>query len=1074
MAIAFAHVSIHSRSKGHSAVAASAYRTASRLMDERTGVLYDFTHRDDVVFTDTLLPHNLNPEFYNREYLWNQVEHSEKRIDSQVCKDVVLALPKELDLTQQIELTKRFANTHFVDHGLAVDIAIHDHGDGNPHAHILVTTRRLEAHGFSKYKARDLNPAFYSGNVVEQDYWGEQWRTSQELFFKENNIDLTVDLNHLISERHEGRMRGDATHYLKEENDIIRQERVHLALESVGNLINHISQTHSVFTRRDIEKLVFKTLNQSSLEHTQYTGLVEQVLNAADVVHLGVNDEGKDAYTTRNQYVAESILLNSVEHLLSRTGHVYAQTTNDLAKSYQLNEEQSAALEYVAQGADLSVLIGRPGVGKSYLLKPVKEHYEANGCRVIGASLSGKVAKALQADTGIQSYTLASLNYRLQHDMIRLSSKDVVVIDEAGMVDFASLSSVIDSVNKAHAKLVLVGDPDQLKPIHKGEIFKGIASIAGFMELSQIRRQHDPMDREASLKLSKGQIEEVLSYYNSKGAIRFSDHLHDSVASIVYDWQGDVNTSSDIKEQVMFAFSRAAVASINMQARDALKQKAIVHGDEFLFDRSIPEPYSGFIRHEKVMVRADIAELEIKRGEIGRIIDFNENHLYIELHGQEIVVPKHQWSEIIKVENNTITLSQGERILFRKNDAHIGVRNGDMAFIESINAYEFTATLDSGEKVTIPKTYKHLDYGYATTVHKGQGMTVDGARVLIDSHYWDRFLSFVAMTRHRKSLTIYADKHQHPDLNALSKTLSRSSTRDNVIDWPLDLAIRHGFDSDSLIGKVINHLAGVGHKIKEKYNYLVNYEAYARQKMIGQHRDSKLRIRGVAKKIADYLDEQSQYSILRKHMMKKADALKVEPSSLDDFKGLYEQSIRRDTKAHQLWTLHGEQLSDVQLIKFDKEALKKAFERHERYLVIKEIIENKDSNALPEELVKRAGLINMDKDKIHVLQLAQQHQKPTKECMDKIEHAQKANRQLIYKSLAMEYPVLAEYDKLHNERSKITGFKAEQLDKLLLVKAREISKNEPLFIQLKRDLPKFAQALSLRIKNHELGLDKER
>ncbi|HGU7213413.1 TPA: AAA family ATPase [Legionella pneumophila] len=741
---------------------------------------------------------------------------------------------------------------------------------------------------------------------------------------------------------------------------------------------------------------------------------------------------------------------------------------------YQLNDEQKAALEYVAQGSDLSVLVGRPGVGKSYLLKPVKEHFEAHGCRVLGASLSGKVAKALQADTGIQSYTLASLNYRLQREMICLTSSDVVVIDEAGMVDFASLSAVIDAVNKAQAKLILVGDPDQLKPIHKGEIFRGIASIAGFMELSQIRRQHDPMDREASLKLSKGQMDEALAHYDSKGAIVFSDTLHDSVALLVHEWQGDVNALSDIKEQVMFAFSRAAVASINLQARDALKSKAMLQGEEYLFERSIPEPYMGFVRHEKVMIQSDMSQLDVKRGETGRIIACNEDVLILGLQGKEVHVPRQYWGEILKIENNTIALSQGERILFRKNDAQIGVRNGDMAFIESIHAQGFMARLDSGEVINVPKSYKHLDYGYATTVHKGQGMTVDGARVLIDSHYWDRFLSFVAMTRHRKTLRIYADRHQHQDLKALHKTLSRSSTKDNVIDWPLDLAIRHGFDSDSLIGRVINHLAGVGHKIKEKYNYLVNYEAYARQKMLAAQRDSKQRIRAVAKHLADYQDAQSQYSKLRKRVMKKADALKRSPDKLEEFNVLYEQSIKRDKKAYELWTKHHEDLCDVKQISFDKDALQKASERHERYLVIKEIIERSSSDPITDDLMKRAGRIDLEKDAVHVIQLAKQYQKPVKELIENVELVQKAHRQQLFKSLASEYPVLVEYDKLYKERSQSTGFRAEQLDKLLLGKAREISKDNKLVAQLKRDLPKFAQSLALRVKNHDLGLDKER
>lgn len=152
-------------------------------------------------------PEIANVSFQGREYLWNQAEFSEKRIDAQVCKDVVLALPKELNLVQQVELTKRFAQTQFVENGLPADIAIHDHDDGNPHAHILIATRRLEKDGFSKYKARDLNPKFAKGRVVENDLWTERWRHFQNEYFIEKKIDLTVDANHIIAERHEGKFR---------------------------------------------------------------------------------------------------------------------------------------------------------------------------------------------------------------------------------------------------------------------------------------------------------------------------------------------------------------------------------------------------------------------------------------------------------------------------------------------------------------------------------------------------------------------------------------------------------------------------------------------------------------------------------------------------------------------------------------------------------------------------------------------------------------------------------------------------------------------------------------------------
>ncbi|MGL6028174.1 MAG: MobA/MobL family protein, partial [Legionella sp.] len=246
MAIAFAQASIHSRAKGHSALAASSYRTASKLYDERTGITYDYSKRDDVVFSEILLPDGSSLKFQDREFLWNQVERAEKRGDAQICKDIVLALPKELSREHHIELTRRFATTYFVEQGLPVDFAIHDHGDGNPHAHILTTTRRLEQNKFSRYKARDLNPVFAKRFIVEQDYWGERWRDVQNNYFIEQHLDVSVDLNHIISERHAGRFRNEAEHYKGEENQLIKAARVEVARSNPGVFLQKIMQTHSV------------------------------------------------------------------------------------------------------------------------------------------------------------------------------------------------------------------------------------------------------------------------------------------------------------------------------------------------------------------------------------------------------------------------------------------------------------------------------------------------------------------------------------------------------------------------------------------------------------------------------------------------------------------------------------------------------------------------------------------------------------------------------------------------------------------------------------------------------------
>ncbi|MFO2502112.1 Ti-type conjugative transfer relaxase TraA [Legionella pneumophila serogroup 1] len=826
MAIAFAQVSIHSRSKGHSAVAAAAYRSGARLYDDRIGRTYDFSKRHDVVFSEIVLPDGGTDSFLERNYLWNEVERAENRSNSQLCKDFVLALPRELNLLQQIELAKRFAQTHFVEKGLPADISIHDNGDGNPHAHILIPTRRLENNRFSKYKARDLNPVFAKGFVVEQDYWGEQWREMQNEFFIENNLDLQVDANHLISERHRGKHHNPNAHYLLEENQLIQQARLELTRDNIDFVINHLSTQYSVFTRRDVERLLFKTF-QASDSPQEYLQFVERVLGHHNVVGLGDNSKGQPSFTTCSHFMQEAHLLNEIEAMMVSHKYRVHQSIDRLAQHYRLSEEQQEAFRYITQGPDISVVIGRPGTGKSYLLKPVHEYYAQAGMEVIGAALSGKVAKSLQSETGITTSTIKSLSYRLANNMMRLSNKHVLIIDEAGMVDFSSMAYLIKEASKAGSKVVLIGDPDQLKPIQKGEIFRGIAARTGYIELENIQRQRDLGDRQASLDLAKGDIEKAIQHYQDKGAITIADTTLQALEQVIVDWKQDLETTN-MTDTIMLSYTRKAVNQLNDQAREAL-----------------------------------IAENKLSE----------ENIVY---QGME----------------RSLKISTGERLLFRENNKVLGVRNGDTATVKEINTQQMSVQLDSGELLTIPKEYKALDYAYALTVHKSQGMTAKKVRVLIDSKYWDKNLSFVAMTRHKEQLNIYADKENHPAVQALKQTLSRSSTKDNVIDWPLDFASRVGFDSDSLIGKAVNHIVGVGHKVKQAYNFVLNYESYllkTRQQV--QFLDSK-QARSNAKQEALKIDKQVHESKEHKLAEESFEILKKDFPQLGELETLIKKRQR--------------------------------------------------------------------------------------------------------------------------------------------------------------------------------------
>lgn len=146
MAIYHCSVKIISRSKGRSSVAASAYRSGSKLHNEWDGMTHDYTNKQDILYSEIMLCENAPNNFSNREVLWNAVEKIEKSSKAQLAREYEIALPKELHQDEQINLVKNYVKDNFVDNGMCADIAIHSK-EGNPHAHIMLTTRPFKENG---------------------------------------------------------------------------------------------------------------------------------------------------------------------------------------------------------------------------------------------------------------------------------------------------------------------------------------------------------------------------------------------------------------------------------------------------------------------------------------------------------------------------------------------------------------------------------------------------------------------------------------------------------------------------------------------------------------------------------------------------------------------------------------------------------------------------------------------------------------------------------------------------------------------------------------------------------------
>ena len=214
MAIYHFSAQVISRSNGSSAVGSSAYRSGEKLEDERTGLIHDYTRKSGVEYTEILTPENAPEWASERSRLWNEVEKIEKSKNSQLSREINIALPKELSLKEQIKLTREFTQDTFVNKGMVADIAIHDNKKGNPHAHIMLTVRPFNEQGewgakskkeyilnkdgekiklkSGEYKSRKIDTVDWN-KKENLEKWREQWAKYANKSLERNGIEERID-----------------------------------------------------------------------------------------------------------------------------------------------------------------------------------------------------------------------------------------------------------------------------------------------------------------------------------------------------------------------------------------------------------------------------------------------------------------------------------------------------------------------------------------------------------------------------------------------------------------------------------------------------------------------------------------------------------------------------------------------------------------------------------------------------------------------------------------------------------------------------------------------------------------
>ncbi len=771
MAIYHLHVKVIGRKAGSSAVASAAYRSASRLRDDRLERSHDFSNKRGVVHSEVMLPEDALEQWSDRERLWNDVEAFEVRKDAQLAREVEFAIPREMTQAQGIELACDFVQSEFVDQGMIADLNVHwdrtEDGTFKPHAHVMLTMRSVDEDGFGP-KVRDWNRT----EMVER--WRERWAELANERLAELDIDARIDHRSLEAQdiALEPQSQIGATAQRIEGEGIEAADRAEMHRKIARNngariiadpsiALDAITHQQSTFTRRDLG--VFAHRHSDGIE--QFNAVMGAIRSAPELVELGVDGQGGDRFTTRDMIETEQRLHRAAELMAEKERHEIGDRDHEAAlaraeaRGLVLSGEQAEALARVTDGRDLGVVVGYAGTGKSAMLGVAREAWEAAGYEVRGVTLSGIAAENLESGSGIASRTIASMEHGWGQGRDVLTSRDVLVIDEAGMVGTRQLERVLSHAAQAGAKVVLVGDPQQLQSIEAGAAFRSIFEHHGGAEIGEVRRQRDDWQRAATRDLATGRTGDALDAYRDHGMVHAAPTREQARGDLIDRWDRDRQAAPD-KSHIILTHTNAEVRELNEAARERMREA----------------------------------------GELGDDVRFT-------------------------VERGERSFASGDRVMFLQNERGLDVKNGTLGTIIEVSDRSMSVRTDDGRSISFDlKDYNRIDHGYAATIHKAQGMTVDRTHVLatpgMDAHG-----SYVALSRHRDGMDLHYGRDDFASQDRLVRTLSRDRAKDMATDYerpdPVqDYAERRGITFRERVERVVEIAKQVPEKVRDLFDGL--------------------------------------------------------------------------------------------------------------------------------------------------------------------------------------------------------------------------------------------------------------
>ena len=510
--------------------------------------------------------------------------------------------------------------------------------------------------------------------------------------------------------------------------DFERQERVLDSLEREFGLTRTHEALRESAARNPFQAVESATRNNLTFDRSGVERYFERMGFEPDRVHeltdRAMSDSrvlsAADRFTTKEVQEEVRALDSALRDLAAQE----ARPTLDRgpAARERLDAGQRAAADQIAAGRGLTVIEGFAGAGKSTMLRSTAEDLRFSGHDVIGAAPSGKAAKGLESSAGIESNTIAATIRDLERGDLQLTRDTVLVIDEAGMARNDDLGKLAQAVSDAGGRLVLVGDEKQLGAVGRGGGFGAAREIAqgGTARLDEIHRQKEGWQREASRAFGEGRAREAIQSYVDHGKVEWAASRGTARDMLVSDFVRELERGTSPDRMLALAHENRDVRALNSAIREEIKER-------------------GGLKDARTYTLA---------GEDGK--------------------------------THKIELARGDRVVFERNDSRSCVKNGEFGTVEVADKHGVTVRMDGekGWRVRVESGDKQqMSHGYASSIHKSQGATVERTFVLA-SRGMDSKLTYVALSRQREDVKLYANTAEFKDAGHLKNSLSRDGGRE--------------------------------------------------------------------------------------------------------------------------------------------------------------------------------------------------------------------------------------------------------------------------------------------------------